>query len=51
MYCSYASICQFDPVLGGNSYRIISDKEDSEVWNMIGANPTEASGRQEGDKA
>lgn len=40
-YCDYAAICQFDPLLKGNEYRVINDKEDSEVWTMMGMTPGE----------
>ncbi|HOJ08965.1 MAG TPA: helicase-exonuclease AddAB subunit AddB [Clostridiales bacterium] len=34
-YCSYKSICQFDPVLKDNKYRIITDRNDDEVWSSM----------------
>jgi ATP-dependent helicase/nuclease subunit B len=34
-YCSYTSICQFDPVLRDNKYRVIMDKSDDEVWELM----------------
>lgn len=34
-YCNYASICQFDTILRDNKYRIITDKSDSEVWELM----------------
>lgn len=34
-YCSFSSICQFDPVLRDNGFRILSDKKDDEVWGLI----------------
>lgn len=34
-YCEYSAICQFDTSIKGNKYRIIEDKSDEEVWNII----------------
>ncbi|NMA67408.1 MAG: hypothetical protein GX957_14440, partial [Clostridiaceae bacterium] len=34
-YCSFLSICQFDPVLKENSYRLLFDKDKDEVWDLI----------------
>lgn len=40
-YCGYASICQFDTRLSGNSYRNLQDKKEDEVWELMGSNTSE----------
>lgn len=35
-YCGFSSICQFDASIQENSYRLLHDKENEEVWKMIG---------------
>lgn len=34
-YCDYASVCQFDPTLPDNKYRIITDRNDDEIWDLM----------------
>ncbi|NSW89199.1 MAG: helicase-exonuclease AddAB subunit AddB [Firmicutes bacterium] len=34
-YCNYTSICQFDPVLRDNRYRILTDNSDEEIWKLM----------------
>ncbi|MCB2293994.1 helicase-exonuclease AddAB subunit AddB [Clostridium algoriphilum] len=34
-YCEYTSICQFDPTLKENTYKIIKDKRDKEIWEIL----------------
>ncbi len=34
-YCSYSSVCQFDPSLKGNRYRILKDIKEEEAWDLI----------------
>ena len=34
-YCEYTSICQFDPTLKENNYKIIKDKRDKEIWELL----------------
>ena len=34
-YCSYSSVCQFDPSLKGNKYRILKDIKEEEAWDLI----------------
>ncbi|MBA1336294.1 MAG: ATP-dependent helicase/nuclease AddAB, subunit B [Firmicutes bacterium] len=34
-YCSFTSICQFDPRFRGNSYRQLRDMKDEEFWELI----------------
>lgn len=36
-YCSFASICQFDPMFPDNRYRVISDKANDEIWDLMHA--------------
>lgn len=35
MYCNYASICQFDSNLSENKYKILPERKDEEVWELI----------------
>ncbi|MDK2800200.1 MAG: ATP-dependent helicase/nuclease subunit [Clostridiales bacterium] len=35
-YCNYASVCQFDPSMKDNKFRIMDDMKDEEVWKLIG---------------
>ncbi len=35
-YCSFLSICQFDPALKENTYKMLFDKDKDEVWDLIG---------------
>lgn len=34
-FCTYSSICQFDPSIKGNMYTIINDKSDEEVIKLM----------------
>lgn len=34
-YCSYSSICQFDSSIKENSYRILKEKKEEEIWKLI----------------
>ena len=34
-YCSFASVCQFDPSMEDNKYRYVNKKKDEEVWNLM----------------
>mgnify|MGYP001415185581 FL=1 len=34
-YCSFSPVCQFDPVLSGNSFRLIFDRDQEEIWDLI----------------
>ena len=34
-YCEYTAICQFDPTLKENNYKIIKDKKDYEIWELL----------------
>lgn len=34
-YCSYSSVCQFDPSFQDNRYRFIGDMKDDEVWSSM----------------
>lgn len=43
-FCSYSSICQFDPSVKDNSYRFLDDIKDEDVWPMMrGESPKDAS--------
>lgn len=35
-YCNYLPVCQFDTSLPENSYNLLYDKENEEVWNLMG---------------
>ena len=34
-YCSYSSVCQFDPAVADNNYRFLNDIKDEDVWQHI----------------
>ncbi|MBP1743972.1 MAG: ATP-dependent helicase [Firmicutes bacterium] len=34
-YCSYSSVCQFDPSIRGNRYRVLKDIKEEEAWELI----------------
>ena len=34
-FCSYASICQFDVSIKGNTYTVLNDKSDEEVIKLM----------------
>ncbi|RJE49267.1 MULTISPECIES: PD-(D/E)XK nuclease family protein [unclassified Dehalobacter] len=34
-YCHYAAVCQFDPARKENSFRLLADRGDEEIWNDI----------------
>ena len=34
-YCSYSSVCQFDTSVPGNSYRILRDYKEDELWKLM----------------
>nr|WP_207714906.1 helicase-exonuclease AddAB subunit AddB [Clostridium estertheticum] len=34
-YCEYTAICQFDPTLKENTYKIIKDRKDKEIWELL----------------
>lgn len=34
-YCKYLSICQFDTKIKENSYRVLKDVKENEVWDMF----------------
>lgn len=34
-YCEYSSVCQFDLNLKENAYRLLHDRKDEEVWNLM----------------
>lgn len=36
-YCSYSSVCQFDTSMKDNSYRILADLDEAELWRMMGS--------------
>jgi ATP-dependent helicase/nuclease subunit B len=37
-YCDYSAVCQFDPTLKDNKYRVMNDKKDEDVWEEMGHN-------------
>lgn len=34
-FCDYSAICQFDTSIKGNNYRMINEKKDDEIWNLM----------------
>ncbi|ANX02045.1 helicase-exonuclease AddAB subunit AddB [Thermoclostridium stercorarium subsp. leptospartum DSM 9219] len=34
-YCSYLPVCQFDASLKENTYRILYEKDNDEIWNLM----------------
>jgi len=34
-YCSYSPVCQFDTSVRGNSYRILRNYTDDEIWKLM----------------
>ncbi|MGH4123001.1 MAG: helicase-exonuclease AddAB subunit AddB [Clostridium sp.] len=44
-YCEYSAICQFDPTLKENTYKIIKDKKDQEIWELL-ANESDISNEE-----
>lgn len=34
-FCSFRSVCQFDPTLAENQYRKLADMKDSKVWEKL----------------
>lgn len=34
-YCNFTAVCQFDPSLRENSYRLLPDRKDEEIWELI----------------
>lgn len=34
-YCDYTAICQFDPSLRENFYRLLPDRKDEEIWKLM----------------
>ena len=46
-YCEYTAICQFDPALKENTYKIIKDKKDKEIWELLASETNGANEFQE----
>lgn len=40
-YCSFHSVCQFDTTRQENSFRLLFDKSNDEVWDIIGGKQDE----------
>lgn len=34
-FCAYKAVCQFDPSLEENTYRLLSDLEEKIIWNLL----------------
>jgi ATP-dependent helicase/nuclease subunit B len=34
-YCPYSSICQFDPSVKGNKYRVLKEIKEEEAWELM----------------
>lgn len=43
-YCPYSSVCQFDPGLKDNNYRILNDINNEDVWKSLKENNIEEKG-------
>lgn len=35
MYCSFSAVCQFDTAMKENAFRLLYDKNNDEVWNLL----------------
>ena len=35
-YCGFLPVCQFDPSMKENGYRLLYDKNDDEIWELMG---------------
>jgi len=43
-YCNFKAVCQFDPSLQENSYRILAEPKDKEVWAALAEQIERANG-------
>lgn len=34
-FCMYSAVCQFDDSFDGNGYKVINDKKDEEIWQLL----------------
>lgn len=34
-YCGFLSVCQFDAAMKENTFKLLKDREDEEVWNLM----------------
>jgi ATP-dependent helicase/nuclease subunit B len=34
-FCSYSAVCQFDPAQKENNFKLLYDKEDNDVWELM----------------
>ncbi|WP_052221306.1 helicase-exonuclease AddAB subunit AddB [Clostridium homopropionicum] len=34
-FCMYSAICQFDNAFDGNSYKVIEERKDEEIWQLL----------------
>ena len=34
-YCGFSAVCQFDAAMGENSYKLLYDKDNDEVWRLM----------------
>jgi ATP-dependent helicase/nuclease subunit B len=46
-YCKFGSVCMFDTSLKSNRYKIISDRKDDEIWQLISNGNGEGGGGNE----
>lgn len=37
-YCGFSAVCQFDTAREENNFRLLYDREDEEVWRLLGVN-------------
>ncbi len=43
-FCNYASICKFDIAINNNKYKLLLDKSDEEIWEIINESVTKKGG-------
>jgi len=41
-YCSYGAVCQFDPIMQDNHYKLLADHKDETVWELLSSEGGEA---------
>ena len=46
-YCEYGAVCQFEPMLHKEGYRILSDLKDEQVWKILSENIQKGDGADE----
>lgn len=49
-FCNFTAVCQFDPSLKENSYRLLHEPKDEEIWKLMGEEQTESDRKGEGEE-